>query len=56
MLVLWVLELLLNQLGDLRTSGKTNTSIYNQAQEELDSFLVQPYTLVSIYFNSDHCQ
>lgn len=51
MLVLWVLELLLNQLGDLRTNGKTNTSIYNQAQEELDSFLVQPYTLECIRSN-----
>uniref|UniRef100_A0A0A9XG54 Vacuolar protein sorting-associated protein 18 homolog n=1 Tax=Lygus hesperus TaxID=30085 RepID=A0A0A9XG54_LYGHE len=44
MLVLWILELLLTQLGDLRTKAKTNTQQYLDIQQELDTFLTMDYT------------
>ncbi|XP_014259260.1 vacuolar protein sorting-associated protein 18 homolog isoform X2 [Cimex lectularius] len=40
MLVLWVIELLLSQLGELKTKGKDNTIQYSQIQQELDEFLL----------------
>ncbi|KAF6200772.1 hypothetical protein GE061_005217 [Apolygus lucorum] len=44
MLVIWILELLLTQLGDLRTKAKTNTQQYLDIQLELDTFLTMDYT------------
>ncbi|BES99799.1 vacuolar protein sorting-associated protein 18 homolog [Nesidiocoris tenuis] len=44
MLVLWILELLLTQLGDLRTKAKSNTKQYLDVQDELDAFLSMDYT------------
>ncbi|XP_049801385.1 vacuolar protein sorting-associated protein 18 homolog isoform X1 [Schistocerca nitens] len=41
MIVMWVLELFLNQLGCLRDEGKERTQQYSSLQKELDSFLNQ---------------
>ncbi|KAJ9580206.1 hypothetical protein L9F63_004149 [Diploptera punctata] len=39
MIVIWVIELFLNQLGSLRDEGKESTSEYSNLQKELDLFL-----------------
>ncbi|CAG2063003.1 unnamed protein product, partial [Timema podura] len=39
MIVVWVIELFLNQLGVLRDKGEVNTSQYSILQKQLDSFL-----------------
>jgi hypothetical protein len=41
MIVIWVIELFLNQLGTLRDEGKENTAEYVSLQKELDSFLAR---------------
>jgi hypothetical protein len=47
MIVIWVIELFLNQLGTLRDEGKENTGEYVSLQKELDSFLARPQVMVS---------
>jgi hypothetical protein len=47
MIVIWVIELFLNQLGTLRDEGKENTAEYISLQKELDAFLVRPQVMVS---------
>jgi hypothetical protein len=47
MIVIWVIELFLNQLGTLRDEGKENTVEYVSLQKELDSFLARPQVMVS---------
>ena len=47
MIVIWVIELFLNQLGTLRDGGKENSSEYVSLQKELDSFLAHPQVMVS---------
>nr|CAD7410985.1 unnamed protein product [Timema cristinae] len=39
MIVVWVIELFLNQLGVLRDKGEVNSSQYSILQKQLDSFL-----------------
>jgi len=47
MIVIWVIELFLNQLGTLRDEGKENTAEYVSLQKELDSFLARLQVMVS---------
>jgi hypothetical protein len=47
MIVIWVIELFLNQLGTLRDEGKENTTEYISLQKELDAFLARPQVMVS---------
>ena len=47
MIVIWVIELFLNQLGTLRDEGKENAAEYVSLQKELDSFLARPQVMVS---------
>ncbi|KAL1116066.1 hypothetical protein AAG570_005561 [Ranatra chinensis] len=42
MLVIWILELILSQMGKLRIGGKQNTEIYESLQLDLDLFLKKP--------------
>ncbi|PNF16669.1 putative vacuolar protein sorting-associated protein 18 [Cryptotermes secundus] len=42
MIVIWVIELFLNQLGTLRDEGMENSAEYVSLQKELDSFLARP--------------
>jgi hypothetical protein len=46
MIVIWVIELFLNQLGTLRDEAKEKTSEYASLQKELDSFLTRPEVMV----------
>jgi hypothetical protein len=46
MIVVWVIELFLNQLGTLRDEGKEKTAEYVSLQKELDSFLARPQVMV----------
>jgi hypothetical protein len=48
MIVIWVIELFLNQLGMLRDEGKENTTEYISLQKELDAFLARPQVVVSL--------
>lgn len=48
MIVIWVIELFLNQLGMLRDEGKENTTEYISLQRELDAFLARPQVVVSL--------
>lgn len=45
MIVMWVLELFLNQLGSLRDEGEEKTTLYTNLQKELDNFLGQPQVM-----------
>lgn len=47
MIVIWVIELFLNQLGTLRDEGMKNTNEYISLQKELDAFLARPQVMVS---------
>jgi hypothetical protein len=47
MIVIWVIELFLNQLGTLRDKGKESSTEYVSLQKELDSFLARPQVTVS---------
>ncbi|XP_053608142.1 vacuolar protein sorting-associated protein 18 homolog isoform X2 [Plodia interpunctella] len=42
MVVIWMTELYLSQLGLLRRTGKLNTDEYNRIQSDFDVFLVHP--------------
>ena len=47
MLVTWMIELFLNQLGELKETGHDDTSEYEHTQEEFRAFLGQPRVKVS---------
>lgn len=51
MIVIWVIELFLNQLGSLRDEGKENTTEYITLQKELDSFLARPQVIECVKNN-----
>jgi hypothetical protein len=53
MIVVWVIELFLNQLGTLRDQGKENTAEYISLQKKLDSFLAHPQVMVSSEYAPD---
>ena len=53
MIVIWVIELFLNQLGTLRDEGKENIAEYVSLQKELDSFLARPQVTVSPEYGPD---
>lgn len=42
MIVMWVVELYLNQLGNLRNEGKEHTNDFRAVQDDLDAFLQLP--------------
>jgi hypothetical protein len=48
MIVVWVIELFLNQLGTLRDEGKDGSAEYASLQKELDLFLTRPRVTVSV--------
>lgn len=48
MIVVWVIELFLNQLGELRDSGKTDSPEYKELQKHFESFMNQ--RLVQVLF------
>lgn len=52
MIVIWVLELFLNHLGELRDQRQENSSEYIQLQKEFDNFLKEKIVKVYILFNS----
>jgi vacuolar protein sorting-associated protein 18 len=41
MIVVWVIELFLNQLGELRDCGKANSSEYKEMQRHFEGFMNQ---------------
>jgi hypothetical protein len=47
MIVIWVIELFLNQLGTLRDEMKVDSAEYVSLQKELDLFLSRPRVTVS---------
>jgi hypothetical protein len=47
MIVIWVIELFLNQLGTLRDKGNDDSAEYVSLQKELDLFLTRPRVTVS---------
>jgi hypothetical protein len=47
MIVIWVIELFMNQLGTMRDEGKENSTGYESLQTELDLFLARPQVMVS---------
>ncbi|GFG37001.1 hypothetical protein Cfor_07076 [Coptotermes formosanus] len=51
MIVVWVIELFLNQLGTLRDEGKEKTAEYVSLQKELDSFLARPQVMECVKNN-----
>lgn len=42
MVVVWLIELYLSQLGSLREKDKENSEEYNEIQNEFDEFMAQP--------------
>jgi vacuolar protein sorting-associated protein 18 len=50
MLVTWMIELFLNQLGELKEQGQDGTSEYDNTQEEFRKFLTQPKVKVSVKY------
>ena len=42
MILTWLIEIYLNQLGTLKEQGEDNTDGYEQLQEEFRKFLAQP--------------
>lgn len=52
MIVIWVVELFLNQLGNLRNDGKENTAEFEAVQADLDAFIALPQVTVSIIFGN----
>ncbi|KAK7864534.1 hypothetical protein R5R35_007310 [Gryllus longicercus] len=51
MLVMWVLELCLNQLGELRDAGEVRSPRYQELQRHLSSFLEWPSVLECVRNN-----
>ncbi|KDR19383.1 Vacuolar protein sorting-associated protein 18-like protein, partial [Zootermopsis nevadensis] len=51
MIVIWVIELFLNQLGTLRDEGMKNTNEYISLQKELDAFLARPQVMECVKNN-----
>lgn len=51
MLVMWVLELYLNQLGELRDSGEELSPRYKELQHQLSNFLERPSVLECVRNN-----
>lgn len=51
MIVLWVVELYLSQLADLRSEGKELTAMYSELQKEFDTFLALPQVVQCIKNN-----
>ncbi|XP_075230673.1 vacuolar protein sorting-associated protein 18 dor isoform X2 [Lycorma delicatula] len=51
MIVIWVVELCLNQLGNLRNEGKENTPEFEAVQADLDAFIALPQVTDSIRNN-----
>jgi len=49
MVVVWVIELFLNQLGELRDSGRADSQDYKELQKHFESFMNQ--RLVQVRFN-----
>ena len=48
MLVTWMIELFLNQLGGLKEQGQDDTSEYDNTQEQFRKFLSQQRVRVSV--------
>ncbi len=48
MILTWLIEIYLNQLGVLKEQGQDNTDLYDKLQEEFRKFLAQPRVKVSI--------
>ena len=49
MLVTWMIELFLNQLGGLKEQGQDDTSEYDNTQEQFRKFLSQQRVRVSMF-------
>lgn len=50
-LVMWLIEIYLNELGSLRDFGKQSTSEYNNLREQFLQFMSQPLVKVSQFFD-----
>lgn len=50
MIVIWILELFLNQLGELRDKKQETSLDYIQLQKEFDTFLKEKQVMVCIEF------
>lgn len=53
MIVIWVIELFLNQLDTLRNEGKEHSPEYQSLQQELDKFLSLPQVTECVHKNKD---
>lgn len=53
MIVIWVLELFLNQLGELRDKKLENSLDYIELQKEFDSFLKEKMVMECVKLNSE---
>jgi len=53
MIVIWLLELFLNQLGELRDSDKQSTQEYSKLVSEMDEFFKRPSVMVRNYIRGD---
>lgn len=51
MLVTWLIEIFLNQLGEMKEQGQDESDEYRKVQEEFRMFLAQPKNKVS----TAHC-
>lgn len=51
-LVLWLIEIFLNELGSLRDFGKQSTADYNNLEEEFLHFMAQPLVKVSVVYKT----
>jgi hypothetical protein len=47
-LVLWLIEIYLNELGSLRDFGKQSTAEYRNLDEEFHHFMAQPLVKVRL--------
>lgn len=47
MLVTWLIEIFLNQLGEMKEQGQDESDEYRKVQEEFRVFLAQPKNKVS---------
>lgn len=52
MLVTWMIELYLNQLGELKEQGQDDTHEYENTQEEFRKFLMQQKVKASRAFEN----
>lgn len=50
MLVTWLIEIFLNQLGEMKEQGQDESDEYRKVQEEFRMFLAQPKNKVSILY------